>query len=68
MKTIFYKLIGYIVLTHDSGRILLINKRAIMRYERYSNMYLENTKTRLWYIDGHFENIQESEDEIYKMI
>jgi uncharacterized protein YlzI (FlbEa/FlbD family) len=62
------RILGYIKLTEDSGKILWVNCRAILRYERYRNMYAEHTHTRLWYLDGRDILIRESEDEIHKKI
>ncbi|HBL77738.1 MAG: hypothetical protein A2W90_02475 [Bacteroidetes bacterium GWF2_42_66] len=56
--------IGYIKVTTENGSIIRINSRSILRYTPYENMFLENTKTRLWYLDGHFENIREKSSDI----
>ena len=67
-KIMIKRLLGYIKLTADSGIILWINSRAIMRYEEYQNEFLEYTHTRLWYLDGRTENIRESVKDIRKKI
>ena len=56
--------IGYIKVTTEYGKIIRINTRSILRYAPYENMYLKHTKTRLWYLDGHTENIREKSSDI----
>jgi hypothetical protein len=60
--------LGYITLTDDRGFKELVNIRAILRYDNYKNPHLLNTKTRLWYLCGHFINIREDRNQIDKLI
>lgn len=63
-----YKKFGYITLTQDSGKVIPINIRSIMIYKYYENSWTPTTKTRLYYLNGDFENIRESAEEIDSMI
>ncbi len=68
MKKFWLRLIGYIEVTDDNGKVIKLNLRSILRYEPYTNSWLKYTNTRLWYIDLHFLNLRETCEEINKII
>lgn len=64
----YFRSIGYIRVTAETGAVLRINARAILRYEPFRNEFAPNSKTRIWYLDGHSENIRETVSEVDKQI
>ena len=69
-RTFIYAQIGYIKLTNQRGKPIYINVRAIMNYiesEPYDD-FMGKSNTVLTYLDDRDVNVQETVEEIDKLI
>ena len=71
-KSLFASNFGYIKLTEDRVGPIYINTRAILRYESYTYSFYPGDKStinsRLWYLDKNFVNLEETPEQIHKLI